>query len=214
MRTHREFIEHLPIERRDGGLYAAGVQIRGFAIGHIPARLYVAVDTALGAKAAAEGWNMPVALAPEVWLLECRRCRAPFIALPLAKLCSDACRTAAKRDAVARYRAKRAERAWREPGREDGLFVCDQCGRLREGRSRPTKRFCSVRCRVAAHRGVRPQPPDAEALDHQIGQIEAALPGLGMIKGGLDIALGLGRRLSALKAERAKLDATSTSPLS
>ena len=207
MRTHREFIEHLPIERRDDGLYAEGVMVRGFAIGHIPARLYVAVDMALGAKAAAEGRNVPVALAPDVWLLECRRCRAPFIALPTVKLCSDACRTAAKHDAVVRFRAKRAERAWREPCREDGLFVCDQCGRLREGRSRPTKRFCSVRCRVAAHRGVRPQPMDEEALDYLIEQTEAALPGLGMMKGGLEIALGLGRRLTALKAERAKLGA-------
>ncbi len=48
---------------------------------------------------------------------------------------------------------------------------------------------------------------DEEALDYLIEQTEAALPGLGMMKGGLEIALGLGRRLTALKAERAKLGA-------
>jgi hypothetical protein len=205
-----EFIARVPIERRDDGeLTAAGVQIRAFTVGHIPARLYAEIDRALNAKAAAEGRNMPVALDPDVWLLKCRRCGAPFIGLQFAKLCSDACRVGAKRDAVARFKAKRAERAWREPSK-GGQIVCLQCGRLREGWSRSNKRFCSVRCRVAAHRGRPAQPMDVEALDYEIKRIEEGLGAMALVGGFGSLALGYGRRLTALKAERAKLDAASS----
>ena len=73
--------------------------------------MYCAIDNALNAKAVAAGSNMPVALDPTVWLHRCRRCKAPFIALPRTRLCSDGCRALAKHDAAMRSKAKRAGRA-------------------------------------------------------------------------------------------------------
>jgi hypothetical protein len=203
LREPLELITHLPIERRDGELYAAGVRIRGFGVGPVASsRLYIEIDNALNARAVAAGSNMPVGLDPEVKFLRCRRCSAPFIAMPTVRLCSEECRTTNRREAVIRSRAKRVEHGWRERV-ESGQIVCVQCGRLKEGRSRSTKRFCSVRCRVAAHRGVRPQPMDAEALDYLIGQIEATL-GVGLAVEFPDLVLQYSRRLTKLKAERAR----------
>ena len=117
LREPLEFITHVPIERRDGELYAVGVKIRALTFGPVASsRLYVEIDNALNAKAIAAGSNMPVGLDPEVKFLMCRRCGAPFIAMPTVKLCSDECRIANRRDAVTRSRAKRVEHGWREPG--------------------------------------------------------------------------------------------------
>ena len=115
-----DYITHVPVavEPSDDGigvtLTAAGVavQLSGSAqTGHLPDAVYCAIDTALNAKAVASGSNMPVALDPTVWLHRCRRCKAPFIALPRTRLCSDECRALAKHDAAMRSKAKRAGRA-------------------------------------------------------------------------------------------------------
>ena len=93
---------------------AAGVavQLSGRAqTGRLPHAVYCAIDTALNAKAVASGSNMPVALDPTVWLHRCRRCKAPFIALPRTRLCSDECRALAKHDAAQRSKARR-ELGW------------------------------------------------------------------------------------------------------
>ena len=94
---------------------------------------------------------MPVGLTPGVWLLRCRRCKAPFIELPHAKMCSDACRAEAKQDGVRRAGAKRPKR--RAEASNARTSACRHCGERLPAR-RSTKRFCSVRCRVAAHRGA------------------------------------------------------------
>jgi hypothetical protein len=110
LREPPEFIAHVPTERgEDGGLSVAGVPVPR-CVGRLPQKLYVQIDDALNAKAVAAGVNAPIMLDPDVWLLSCRRCQAPFIALPTVKLCSDRCRVEAKRDAVAKFRAKRVER--------------------------------------------------------------------------------------------------------
>ena len=135
-----DYITHVPVavEPSDDGigvtLTAAGVAVQlsgGAQTGHLPDRVYCAIDTALNAKAVASGSNMPVALDPSVWLHRCRRCKAPFIALPRTRLCSDTCRALAKHDAVLRSKAKRAGRSVEERLSGSGWrrFVCAQCGK-------------------------------------------------------------------------------------
>jgi hypothetical protein len=165
----QHFIAHVPVEvdPSDDGigvtLTAVGVAVQlsgGAQTGHLPDAVYCAIDTALNVKAVASGSNMPVALDPSVWLHRCRRCKAPFIALPRTRLCSDDCRALAKHDAAMRSKAKRAGRAVDErlSGSGSQRFVCAQCGK-RSTAFRSTKLFCSTKCRVAAHRGA---PADCE----------------------------------------------------
>jgi hypothetical protein len=66
-------------------------------------------------------------------------------------MCSDACRAEAKRDAVRRASAKRAKR--RAEASQARTSACRHCGERLPAR-RSTKQFCSVGCRVAAHRGA------------------------------------------------------------
>jgi hypothetical protein len=213
MATFREWITRVPVDERPipgderyTTLTAAGVQVT-CNVGHLPDKLYVEIDAALNAKAAAEGVNMPVALDPAVWLHRCRRCKAPFIALPQTKMCSDACRAAARQDAVLKSKAKRASRH-ESRERSGRWFVCRQCGK-RSGAFRSTKQFCSLKCRVAAHRGVPAKPPEpmtAEELDAQIA-IMQSLVGAAQC-GYLDAATlkSVMHRALALQAERAALD--------
>ena len=91
--------------------------------------------------------------------------------MPRMRLCSDECRSEAKRDAALRSKAKRAGRhESRDQSDQRGRFICAQCGKRRQA-ARTTKQFCSVKCRVAAHRGVPAQPPEPmtmEELDREI----------------------------------------------
>jgi hypothetical protein len=71
-------------------------------------------------------------------------------------------------------KAKRAGRPVDERlgGRRGRPFACRQCGK-RSAAFRWTKQFCSLRCRVAAHRGVpaaEPEPQTAEELDAEIAK--------------------------------------------
>lgn len=117
---------------------------------------------------------MPVALHHAVWLHRCRRCAASFICPSEARLCSAACRTAAKRDAYIRPKANCAARSVdeRRDGRGAWTFVVyRKCGKQWPA-FRATKRFCSVKCRVAAHRAS-----PAEKLDMRIADTQAARGG-------------------------------------
>ena len=213
-----EWITHVPVEVKptldhDTVLHAAGVLVWPDKVGPLSDRLYVKLHEALQAKAAADGVNAPVALTPGVWLIRCKRCQAPFIAMPWAKMCSDACRISARQDAALRSKAKRVERAWRERRSDErGRFVCAQCGKRRQALRR-TRRFCSVKCRVAAHRGVPAQPPEPMTmaeLDREIYDVRSLL---GAAQCGYLDAATLERvmdrayALQAERAERAKLDA-------
>ncbi len=210
-----KLIAHVPVEVRpsnDGpNLYACGVWLQHHKPHLLPDRLSWQIEDALKAKAAAEGVNMPVALTPGMWLLRCRRCKAPFIDLPHMRLCSDRCRVEAKRETALRSKAKRVERAWRERRSDErGRFVCAQCGKRRKALRR-TRRFCSVACRVAAHRGVLAQPPEPmtlEELDREIYDVRSLLGaaqcgyiGRAELKALMDRAYAL----QAERAERAKL---------
>lgn len=182
----------------------------GAKTGHLPDAVYCAIDNALNAKAVAAGSNMPVALDPTVWLHRCRRCKAPFIALPRTRLCSDGCRALAKHDAAMRSKAKRAGRAVDErlSGSGSQRFVCAQCGK-RSTAFRSTKLFCSTKCRVAAHRGAPAadcEPMTVEELDREIANAQRTLGALKVIGTG-DPALmrGLAERVIALQTERAKV---------
>ena len=77
-----------------------------------------------------------------VVLAECEHCQAPTLIVPhpnRARLyCSEACRHAL-------MRAQRRERA-----RESEVRSCQQCGEPMTGRA--DRKYCSARCRVAAHR--------------------------------------------------------------
>jgi hypothetical protein len=78
----------------------------------------------------------------------CRRCFRSFLH-PLrhpSRYCSDKCAGAAKAATVSRYVKQRSEK--REAARAKACAVCGT--RLKAQRA--TKRFCSVRCRIAAHR--------------------------------------------------------------
>ena len=221
-----KWIEHVPVEVRpsnDGAnFYACGVWLLDRKPHRLSDRDCWALEDALKAKAAAEGVNMEVALHPSAWLLHCRRCKAPFIGLPDAKVCSDACRAEAKRDAVRRASAKRSKR--RAEASDARTSACRHCGERLPAR-RATKRFCSVGCRVAAHRGAPAtyvvEWPDigetAESewrawgatyvagLDRQIYDTKTIL---GAAKAGYVGAATLRRvmeRALALQAERAKL---------
>ena len=107
----RNFITRLPIDvDHDGRLTALGVPVwmtSDARTGRLPDSLFWRIDAALQAKAAAEGSDTPVGLHHAVWLLRCRRCNAPFIGPSEARMCSDACRSAAKRDTIRRASAKR-----------------------------------------------------------------------------------------------------------
>ena len=142
-------------------------------------------------------------------LLRCKRCQAPFIDRPHMRLCSAACRMEAKRDAALKSKTKRAGRhESRDQSDRRGRFVCDQCGKRRQA-TRRTKRFCSVKCRVAAHRGVPAQPPEPmtlEELDREIADNQSVLGAFKVI--GCNDRAFLQRmieRALALQAERAKL---------
>ena len=139
--TFPEFITRVPVEQRGNRCYVEGVGFFFDQPRRIPDRLYAEIDDALNAKAAASGSNMPVMLDPGLWLLRCRQCQAPFIALPSTKLCSDQCRTQAKREAAARSKAKRAEQRWRHAAWRDrqaanGTEREESQDRRRQGRAR------------------------------------------------------------------------------
>src|SRR5580693_8889896 len=106
----RDFIIRVPVEERGGRLYALGVPLMLDPPCRISDDPYYKIENALNGKAAASGSNMPVGLDPAVWLMRCKRCQAPFVALPEARMCSDACRAEAKRDSVRRASAKRSAR--------------------------------------------------------------------------------------------------------
>lgn len=204
-----EFIRHVPVEQRESGLYALGVWLILTPPCRIPDRESWKIEDALSAKAAADGVNMPVALSPRAWLLRCRRCAAPFIGMPWAKLCSDECRAAAIKDTNLRSKAKRGGRHESRAG-GGSRFICVQCGK-RSGVFRPSKRFCSVKCRVAAHRGQAPTreawtPDTRELVDRQIADTRSILGAAQC--GYLDRATlkGVMDRALALQAERDALD--------
>ena len=113
------------------------------------------IDEALSAKAAAEGVNTPVALTPGVAASVQALRRAVHRHAEDAS-CFDECRSEAKRDAALRSKAKRAGRhESRDQSDQRGRFICAQCGKRRQA-ARTTKQFCSVKCRVAAHRASQP----------------------------------------------------------
>jgi hypothetical protein len=216
MRRIADFITHVPVEVEpsDDGigitLTAAGVRVPLDPPCRVYERLYVKIDNALNAKAIERGSNMPVALDPTVWLHRCRRCKAPFIALPKMRLCSDACRAAARQDAALRSKAKRVGRADDERLSRSGSrrFVCRQCGE-RSTAFRLTKQFCTVRCRVAAHRGALaadPEPMTVEELDREIANAQSTLGALRIVGTNDPVVMRkLAERVMALQAERAKL---------
>jgi hypothetical protein len=168
----RQFVARLPVEERGsrlGGLYALGVQLWLEPPCRIPEDLYWRIYDALAAERQAAGVNMPVALCRAVWLHRCRRCNAPFIGPSEARLCSDECRAAATRDALARSKAKRAAGAIPSP-KVRGRIACHACGKP-TGRSRPTRRYCSVKCRVAWHRRKSPAEKAAPSGDTPAGSL-------------------------------------------
>jgi hypothetical protein len=146
----RKFITRLPVDvDHVGRLTAIGVPVYAEPDCRLPDSLFWPIDAALHAKAAAEGSNMPVALHHACWLLRCRRCNAPFIGPSEARLCSDACRSAARRDSVRRAIAKRA--GVRKARNGEKTVACAQCGRVIPA-VRSTRKYCSSTCRMAGHR--------------------------------------------------------------
>jgi hypothetical protein len=194
----RDFISQVPVAERRGRLYALGVPLMLDPPCRISDSHYWKIDEALSAKAAAEGVNMPVALTPGVWLIRCRRCNAPFIGLPSTKICSDECRAESRRDSVRKALVKRTQR--RAEASNARTSACRHCGERLPAR-RSTKRFCSVGCRVAAHRGVPPtfvvewadigETPETAwvawtasetvALDRKIADMQSVLAGLALV---------------------------------
>jgi hypothetical protein len=166
---HR-FISRCPVEERDDGLYVAGVRFRAgdervaFAAAQdarqqqslrlsglpLSEPTLDRIDDALTAEAQAAGSNMPVGLSSKARLHRCVGCGAPFIAPPSARLCSDECRDAGKRESRAREIAKRSQR--RNERRAALNVECRQCGKPVEGPSRSTRGYCSNACRQAAYR--------------------------------------------------------------
>jgi hypothetical protein len=143
----RNFITHVPVAERGGRLTALGVLLWLDPPCRIPDDPYYKISDAVAVAALKAGANMPTALHPRAWLHRCRRCKAPFIALQSARLCSDECRTGARSDSVRKASAKRSvSRSGRNETR-----ICRHCGRETQT-ARATKRFCGVRCRVAWHR--------------------------------------------------------------
>jgi hypothetical protein len=151
MHVFPKFITRVPVEERGGRLYALGVPLWLDPPCRLSDAVYLKIDGAVHAKAAASGSNMPVGLDPRVWLHRCRCCNAPFIGPSEARLCPNACRAVAKRDSVRKASAKRSQRRYEV--RNALTSVCRHCGK-RQTALRSSKRFCSVTCRVAAHRGA------------------------------------------------------------
>jgi hypothetical protein len=151
MRVFPKFITRVPVEQRGGRLYALGVPVWLAPPCRLSDAVYLKIDEAVHVKAAASGSNMPVGLDPRVWLHRCRCCNAPFIGPSEARLCSNACRAAARRDSVRKASAKRSQRRYEV--RNALTSICRHCGK-RQTALRSSKRFCSVTCRVAAHRGA------------------------------------------------------------
>jgi predicted nucleic acid-binding Zn ribbon protein len=149
MRLRYDYRSHFPVEDRHGRLTVAGVPLWLDPPCPIPEDLQFRIAFALKAVRQAAGVNIPMAFEPNVWLHRCVRCNAPFIDVPEARLCSDQCRALAKRDSARKAVAKRSERRAEE--RAEQSVTCRQCG-ARLAALRSTKRFCSVTCRVAAHR--------------------------------------------------------------
>jgi hypothetical protein len=192
-----KLVSRLPVEERDGQLYAAGVRFFAEPGGRLNDSADGRISDALAAKAAASGSNMPVALDPTVWLHRCRRCQAPFIDVPEARLCSDDCRAGAKRDSVRKASAKRS--VFRSERYE--TRICRHCGR--ETRTaRATKRFCSVKCRVASHRGASAA---MATLDREIADKQHLLEALKKARDPAWMRRSVMESVMALQAERAKL---------
>jgi hypothetical protein len=192
----RNFVTRLPVEKRGGKLYTLGVKIMLNPPCRIPDDLNPQISKALVATHQAEGVNMPVTLDHGVWLLRCKRCQAPFIGPSEAKLCGDECRAAAKRDSVRRASAKRSVRR----SERNETRICRHCER-QTPTTRTTKRFCSVACRVAWHRGS--PSPAISALDRQIAEWRQFLVEVKRTRAPFRRAVK--GRIVALQAERAKL---------
>ena len=220
----RNFISRVPVAERGGRLYALGVPLMLDPPRRIPEGVYMKIDDALNANAAASGSNMTAGLDPAVWLMHCKCCQAPFIALPETRLCSDACRALAKHDSVRKASAKRSAR--RAEVRNALTSVCRHCGKGQTA-LRSSKRFCSVTCRVAAYRGApstfRAETPDthetpaaagaawvastAAALDRQIAVMQSVLGALKTVGSDPTYLRQVMERTLALQAARAKLAA-------
>jgi hypothetical protein len=200
----RNFVTRLPVEEwRDPddvgytALSCLGVSLRLDPPCRIPEALNIKIEDALVAKAAAERANQPVALHHAVWLIRCKRCQAPFIGPSEARLCSDECRALAKRDSVRRASAKRSvSRSERNETR-----ICRHCGRETQT-ARVTKRFCSVKCRVASHRGASAV---IATLDRQIADKQHLHESLKKARAPSWLRRSVLESVMALQAERAKL---------
>jgi hypothetical protein len=193
----RNFVTRLPVEKRGGWLYALGVKIRLEPPCRVPDDLQWKIEDALNAAALAQGANQPVALHHAIWLIRCKRCQAPFIGPSEARLCSDECRALAKRDSVRKASAKRSvSRSGRNETR-----ICRHCGRETQT-ARATKRFCSVQCRVASHRGASAA---IATLDRQIADKQHLHEALKKARAPSRLRRSVLESVVALQAERAKL---------
>jgi hypothetical protein len=155
-----KFIDRIPIEERDGRLYAAGVcitpesphelaeRVQGSPISgfRISEDAWWRLDAALAAEAEAAGENLPVAFDPKaVRVHRCLACKAMFLARTAARTCSDECRQTLKRATQQRYRQRQtkamraaAMQRWRAKKRTQRLATlaelrCRQCGAPIEG---------------------------------------------------------------------------------
>jgi hypothetical protein len=139
-------VAHLAVEERDGVLFAAGIRIVQRP-GRMAERTLWKIEDAL---MAASGSNVPVYLSHKTWLHRCALCRAPFLANLSARLCSPDCQKAARRESQRKQIAKRTGR--RNQRRAALKAKCLQCGQP-VAAERVSRRFCSAKCRMAAHRG-------------------------------------------------------------
>src|SRR4051812_35894906 len=86
--------------------------------------------------------------------LNCSRCGAAFEGPPQRQQCY-ACSDAGK----AKVRETRKTKVRTERAAARGQFTCETCGEAFTP-TRATARFCSPRCRMAAHRNPAHQAPD------------------------------------------------------
>jgi len=132
------------IVERDGGLFAGPVRIWcSDAEGRLPWEAQEALNVGDHAR-----------------LHRCSECGKRFIAHHAARLCSGACRKAAKDKVARRHNQKR--RRLLSIGVLEREIYCAHCGSLVRNPKRRTAAYCSPACRQAAYR-ARLKPAGGEA---------------------------------------------------
>jgi hypothetical protein len=142
----------IPVEERDGNLWCGDVQVSGSSAVREVADPERPFHYRIVAWRLTKDTLDALDLSRHAHLIRCSQCGQQFIGHASRRLCSQpACRAATRRAAVAKYDAKARTRPRVGAKQPDIGRDCEVCDKPMDF-ARRSRRYCSNRCRQAAHR--------------------------------------------------------------